>query len=161
VSESYPPSGQPEQYGSAPGQPGQQAGYPQGGYGQQPDYGQPSGQGYPGYTQAGGYPQQPYGGQPYGGPQGGAQQYQYGSPSGSSGSNPLTNPAGLAQIVTIVGYVVAALGVLAGILMLTSNIGYDSGTFKISFFCLDLAVGAGGGGACLALGTLLKQRSST
>lgn len=163
---------------SGPGQSGSsgEGGYPQsGGYGQPTSVGQPAPQ--PGYGQGGqpGYGQQPYGASPYGQQQPygqqpygaspyGQQQQPYGSgPGGSTGgsrSNPLGSASGLASILTILGYVVAGLGLLAGILILTANF-YNGGSFKLSMLFLDLAVGAGLGGTCLGLGALLKQQSST
>jgi hypothetical protein len=166
VSESFPPPGQPDQPGQS-SQQGQQGGYPQTGYGQQPDYTQtvrpgfPPQQGYgqqPGYGQGqpGGYGQgqgqQPYGGysgQPYGG-------------APSSRPNPLNSPSGVAQLVTIAGYVVTGLGLLAAILFLFTDVGYSGSTaFKIAQACLALVTGLGFGAVCVGLGTLIKQRSST
>ncbi len=168
MSESYPPQG-------SSGQPGQ-GGYPQSGYGQtgaQPDYGQtqvggqqaggqPAG-GQPSAYPASGYGQQPaFGQQQYGGYPG---QQQYGgapAPSGHSGGNVLNSPNGVAQILTITGYVLAGLGVLAAILLLATDFGLGSSSaYKIAQACLALITGGGFGAVCLGLGTLIKQRSAT
>jgi hypothetical protein len=122
-----------------PYQPGQQGGY------QQP--------GQPGYPQ-GGY-QQPGAGGPqpgYGGYQGGSQ---YG---GSPRPNPLNNPAGLGSILQITGFVVVALGIIAGIISLTlDGVG---GSAKFISFAEALVSGFGLGGLLVGLGAILKTRSS-
>jgi hypothetical protein len=181
VSESYPPQGSSSQ----PGQGGYpQSGYPQSGYGQtggqQPDYGQTQvggqpvggqqaggqpvgGQqaGYPGYGQQPAFGQQQYGGYP--GQQQQQQQQPYGgAPASRSGGNVLNSPNGVAQILTITGYVLAGLGLLAAILLLATDYGLgSSGAYKIAQACLALITGAGFGAVCLGLATLIKQRSAT
>jgi hypothetical protein len=165
----YQPPGQ----SSPSGQPGSgEGGYPQGGYGQPTSVNQPAGQqgGQPGYGQ--GYGQQPYGQQPYGASPYGQQQQQpygsspYGSPGvgGSSGrSNPLGSANGLAQILTITGYVLAGLGLLSAILFLATDFGGygGSGAYKVAQACLALITGVGFGAVSLGLGQILKQRSTT
>ena len=135
-------SQQPYQQPGQPGQPGGypppgQPGYPQGGYqqpGQPPAYG-----GYPGGP---GTPQSP---PPYSGP--------------SRRTNPLDSAATLAPILQIVGYVVVALGVLAGILSFTVD--FASGTSKFINFLQNVVFGLGFGGVLLALSAFLKGRSSS
>lgn len=158
---------------SGPGQSGSpgDSGYPQsGGYGQPTSVGQPAGQ--PGYGQGGqpGYGQQPYGASPYGQQQPYGSQPYGGSPYGtgpvggsSSGrANPLGSTNGLAQVLTITGYVLAGLGLLAAILFLATDFGYGgSGAYKVAQACLALISGLGFGAVSLGLGQLLKQRSAT
>ncbi len=166
MSESYPPQGSPSQPG--------QGGFPQSGYGQagqQPDFGQTQvggqqagGQqpgaptGYPGssFGQQPAFGQQQYGGYP------GQQQSYGGAPAGRSGGNPLNSTSGVAQILTITGYVLAGLGLLAAILLLATDYGFgDSTAYKIAQACLALITGGGFGAVCLGLATLIKQRSAT
>ncbi|HSP37127.1 MAG TPA: hypothetical protein VLR26_05190 [Frankiaceae bacterium] len=170
MSESFQPPGQSGPSGQS-SQPGQ-SGFPQSGYGQPTSVNQPAGQGggQPGGQQGYGQPsqgfgQQPYGGQPYGG---GGQQFggpgqPYGSgPGGGSSSNPLGSANGIAQIVTITGYAVGALGLLAAILFLTIDTRYSGGSAaNIAQACLALVTGGGLGAVCIALGQIVKQRSST
>jgi hypothetical protein len=117
--------GQPQPGGYPP--PGQQGGYPQGGY-QQP----PQPQGYGSYQ---GAPQP-------------------GQPSRSSG-NPLTNAAGLAPLLQILAYVVAALGVIGGLFVFGAD-GYP-GALKFATFAVTAVTGLGLGGILLALSVLIKR----
>lgn len=161
----YQPPGQ----SSPSGQPGSsgEGGYPQGGYGQPTSVSQPTGQ--PGYGQ--GYGQQPYGQQPYGGSPYGQPPYgssPYGGPGVGAGgggggrSNPLGSANGLAQILTITGYVLAGLGLLSAILFLATDFGYgSSGAYKVAQACLALITGVGFGAVSLGLGQIIKQRSTT
>ncbi len=141
MSQPYPP-GQP--------QPGQQPGQPQ------PGQPQPGGYQQPGYPQ-GGYPQPGppagYGGYQSSGPPTGPS---YASPS--SGGNPFSTAAGLAPILQILGYVVAGLGVLAGIVAFT--IDGVGGSYKFYEFLLAWTFGLGLGGVLLALSVILKERDS-
>jgi len=168
----YQPPGQ----SSPSGQPGSPAesGYPQSGYSQPTTVGQPVGQpgaqqgGQQGYGQQGygqPYGQQPYGGSPYGQQSYGSSPYggqSAGGPGATSRSNPLGSANGLAQVLTITGYVLAGLGVLAAILFLATDFGYgSSGAYKVAEACLALITGLGFGAVSLGLGQLLKQRSGT
>jgi hypothetical protein len=168
-------------FGQGGGQPGYgqggQQGYGQGAYGQgvagqsgQPGYGQPQqgyGQGAYGQGVSGQGAGQPYGGQSYSGQPGGGQpfgtagQQPYGSTSGSR-SNPLGSATGVAQILTITGYALAVLGLLAAILFLATDFGSGgSGSYKIAQACIALITGVGFGAVNLGLGQLIKQRSGT
>lgn len=171
MSESYPPQGSSSQPG--------QGGYPQSGYGQaggsQPDYGQTQvggqqlggqsgGQpGGPSGFPAGGYAQQPAVGQQQYGGYPGQQQFGSGGATGrAGGGNPLNSVSGVAQILTVTGYVLAGLGLLAAILLLATDYGIGgSSAYKIAQACLALIAGFGFGAVCLGLGTLIKQRSGT
>jgi hypothetical protein len=128
-------SQQPFQPGQQPGQPG---GYPQGGQ--------------PGYPQ-GGYPQ-PGQQQQYGGYQGASPGY--GSRSG--GGNPLNNTDTLATVLQILGYVVAALGVVGGFFAFA--IDAYPGSLKFLSFAGSVVAGLGFGGVLLALSALLRKGSS-
>lgn len=155
------PFASPGGYGGAPSGGPPQGGPPPGGWGA-PGYGNPSGG--PGYGSGpaappyGGYGQQPSAGaSPYGG--GSASPYGTGS---RSGGNPLTSPSGVAQLVTILGYVLAGLGLLAFILTLVTDTSYSGSTvFKLAQAVIALITGLGFGAVCVALGSLLKQRSGS
>ncbi len=122
-----------------PGQPGQPGGYPQAG---QPGY--PQG----GYPQPGTPPGQPgYGGYPGSG-----------TPFGGASGNPLSTPAGLAPILQILAYVVAAIGVIGGFFAFAID-GYP-GSLKFVTFAAGVVGGLGFGGILLALSALLKKSGS-
>jgi hypothetical protein len=127
-----------------PGQPGQPGGYPQGGQ--------------PGYPQ-GGYPQPgQYGGYPGGG---NAPQY---SGGGASAGNPLTNAASLAPILMILGYVLAALGLVGFILALTisnpAGVDLYPGTYRLYIGLTALVSGVGFGSVLIALAAVLRRPQS-
>lgn len=170
------PGGGPSSFGS-PESSGSPSSYgPSGTYGQQPTYGQ---QGSFGQQSPYG-PQNPYGqqgsyggygqqgtGQPptqtsFGSPYNWPGQQQYGSGPGiGGGSSPnlLSTPAGVAQTVTIAGYAVAAIGVLSALLIFFSDTGITSAALKFGEGLLALLTGLGLGAVCVALGTMIKQRS--
>jgi hypothetical protein len=100
---------------------------------------------------------------PYGGggsPYGGAGS-PYGQGQGGS-SSLLSSPAGVGQLVTIIGYVLAGLGLLAFILTLVTDTTYGGSTvFKLAQALIALITGLGFGAVCVGLGSLLKQRSGS
>jgi hypothetical protein len=174
------PFASPGGYGPAAGPAGPpgaapSGGAPQGAWGAQ-GYGSPAGgQGYgsspSGAAPYGGYGQQPSGGgtpygsggSPYsaGSPYGGAGS-PYGRGQGGGGSSLLSSPSGVGQLLTIIGYVVAGLGLLAFILTLATDTAYGGSTvFKLAQALIALITGLGFGAVCVGLGSLLKQRSGS
>jgi hypothetical protein len=152
------PFASPGGYGAPSGGP------PQGGWGAQ-GYGTPSGGPPYGSGPAG---SGPAGASPYGGgygqqPSGGGSSFG-GSPYGTgsrSGGNLLNSPSGVGQLLTIVGYVLAGLGLLAAILTLATDTALGGSTaFKLAQALLALITGLGFGAVCVGLGSLLKQRST-
>ncbi len=152
--------GQPAygQSGYGGGQPGGYGGGQPGGYGNS----QPGGYGVT--PSSAGYGGSPYGQPPYAQQQGwGPPAYGQGSPySGATRSSAprggLSTPEGAGRLLVVLGYAVAALGVIAAIAALTvTSVG---GGYVVESFCRDLLLGVGVGGLCLGLGQLLKSRAA-
>ena len=176
------PGQAPEQIQGGYGEPGTEqqpatggagwGGYGQPGYGQS-GYGSGSQPGGYGGSQPGGYgapaSSTGYGGAPYGQPPYGQQQgwgqpaYGQGSPyagatRSSASRGRLSTAEGAGGLLVVLGYAVAALGVIAAIAALTvTSVG---GGYVVESFCRDLLLGLGIGGVCLGLGQLLKSRAA-